>query len=207
VIFVAVYDGYTKGLLDNIGYRLKFLRDKHKVKIDRLSEVLGVTRVQYHKYEKGESQISIVGLKRIADFYNVSLEFLTNNHLAQLTNAVFFNEYHLDPSFKDVIRETKVHISDEYSSIYFVKDGNHTYVFEAIQDSPGTSGVYFYEYDSKKYMSKVILPTQVQNKPFEALLFFSDSSHVIIRNRNDVFFMGRLIGEYLDIQPGKFIKK
>lgn len=204
---MTVYDGYTKGLLDNIGYRLKLLREKHKVKIERLSEVLGVSRIQYYKYEKGESQISIVGLKRIADFYNVSLEFLTNNHLAQLSNAVFFNEYQLDSTFKDVVRETKVHISDEYSSIYFVKDGIHTYVFEAIQDTPGQTGVYFYEFESKRYMSKVILPTQIQNKPFEAILYFSDSSHVTVKKRSNIFFLGRLIGEYKDVQPNKFIKR
>lgn len=204
---MTVYDGYTKGLLDNIGYRLKLLREKHKVKIERLSEVLGVSRVQYYKYEKGESQISIVGLKRIADFYNVSLEFLTNNHLVQLSNAVFFNEYQLDSAFKDVIRETKVHISDEYSSIYFVKDGIHTYVFEAIQDTPGQTGVYFYEFESKRYMSKVILPTQIQNKPFEAILYFNDNSHITVKKRSNIFFLGRLIGEYKDIEPNKFIKK
>ncbi len=207
MILLAVYDGYSKILLDNIGYRLKFLREKHKVRVDRLTEVLGISRIQYHKYEKGESQISIVGLKRIADFYNVSLEFLTNNYLSQLNNSVIFNEYHLDSEYKDVIKETKVHISDDYSSIYFVKDGLQTYIFEAIQDAPNQSGVYFYEYETKRYMSKVILPTQVINKPFEALLFFNDSSHIIVRKRTDVFFLGHLIGEYKDIQPGKFIKR
>ncbi len=61
-------DDYGVNLLKNIGERMKHLRKHYAIPVDRLTEVLGVSRNQYYLYEHGESSISVVGLKRIADF-------------------------------------------------------------------------------------------------------------------------------------------
>ena len=198
-------DGYSEMVLSNLGSRLKFLREHYKVRIERLCEILGVARTQYYLYEKGQSQLGIVGIKRLADFYNVSLDALLNNHVALTNSAVFFKLHSLDP-LNEVKDEGKVYISDENSSISFVKRNDEYLVFESIQDTIYDNDTYFIEYDSLRYVARVIVPeAHVVNKKFELMLFLDDKKPIFVK-RNEVFFLGRLIGKYQDLVKNHFIK-
>jgi len=198
-------DGYSEMVLSNLGSRLKFLREHYKIRIERLCEILGVARTQYYLYEKGQSQLGIVGIKRLADFYNVSLDALLNNHVALTNSAVFFKLHSLDP-LNEVKDEGKVYISDENSSISFVKRNDEYLVFESIQDTIYDNDTYFIEYDSLRYVARVIVPeAHVVNKKFELMLFLDDKKPIFVK-RNEVFFLGRLIGKYQDLVKNHFIK-
>lgn len=198
-------DGYSEMVLSNLGSRLKFLREHYKIRIERLCEILGVARTQYYLYEKGQSQLGIVGIKRLADFYNVSLDALLNNHVALTNSAVFFKLHSLDP-LNEVKDEGKVYISDENSSISFVKQNDEYLVFESIQDTIYDNDTYFIEYDSLRYVARVIVPeAHVVNKKFELMLFLDDKKPIFVK-RNEVFFLGRLIGKYQDLVKNHFIK-
>lgn len=198
-------DGYSEMVLSNLGSRLKFLREHYKIRIERLCEILGVARTQYYLYEKGQSQLGIVGIKRLADFYNVSLDALLNNHVALTNSAVFFKLHSLDP-LNEIKDEGKVYISDENSSISFVKRNDEYLVFESIQDTIYDNDTYFIEYDSLRYVARVIVPeAHVVNKKFELMLFLDDKKPIFVK-RNEVFFLGRLIGKYQDLVKNHFIK-
>lgn len=55
---------------------LKNLRLEHKIKQSQLAELLGVSVRQYQRYEKGNQEVSIAALIALADFYQVSIDYL-----------------------------------------------------------------------------------------------------------------------------------
>lgn len=42
----------------------------------KLAEIIGVSQQQYHKYENGVNPMPLTALIRLADYYNVSVDFL-----------------------------------------------------------------------------------------------------------------------------------
>ena len=56
--------------------RLKEIREDRDLKQKDLSEILNVSQVTYSYYEIGKRQIPIESLKRLAKFYNVSVDYL-----------------------------------------------------------------------------------------------------------------------------------
>ncbi len=56
--------------------RLKEIREDRDLKQKDLSEILNVNQVTYSYYEIGKRQIPIESLKRLARFYNVSVDYL-----------------------------------------------------------------------------------------------------------------------------------
>lgn len=208
---MANIDVYARGLIEIIGYRMKQLREHFNVKVERLCEVLGgISRNQYYKYEKGENTLSAVNLKRLADFYKVSLGYLTNERSRNLSDTVFFHVQTIDAigALKD--ESDKHFISEEYSSISFVKDKDTYYVFEGIQGIPSVSGVYKFELRDgdtyEQYMAKVMFPTPVNEKDTDILVCFKENEPTRVK-AGRIFFLARLVGTYKDIIPDRFIKK
>lgn len=56
--------------------RLKEIRKDHDYNQIEIAKILGITQVQYSRYETGERLIPIVHLVKLADFYNVSIDYL-----------------------------------------------------------------------------------------------------------------------------------
>lgn len=66
----------------NVGQRLKMLRKEKKLTQQELSFKLGINRSTYAKYEIGENQTDYDTLQKLADFFEVSTDYLlgrTNN--------------------------------------------------------------------------------------------------------------------------------
>lgn len=57
--------------------RIRDLREDHDLKQLAISLTLGITQQQYHLYESGKREIPVRLLMMLADFYNVSLDYLT----------------------------------------------------------------------------------------------------------------------------------
>lgn len=208
---MAKMDGYASGLLEIIGYRMKQLREHFNIKIERLCEVLGgISRVQYHKYEKGETNLSAVNLKRLADFYKVSLAYLTNERSKSLSDTVFFHLQTIDEigTLKD--SSDKHYISEEYSSLSLVKDKDKYFVFEGIQGTPSVSGIYKFEIKDGEnyyqYMAKVMFPSPTNERDTEVLVCFKEDEPTRVKI-DSIFFLARLVGFYTDIINDRFIKK
>ena len=60
----------------NYQLRLRDLREDRDLKQVELAELLGTTQQQYSKYEVGSQEIPLRHLVTLADFYNVSLDYL-----------------------------------------------------------------------------------------------------------------------------------
>lgn len=57
--------------------RLKDLREKHELSQREISEILYISQVTYSYYEIGKRSIPIETLCKLADYYKVSLDYLT----------------------------------------------------------------------------------------------------------------------------------
>lgn len=56
--------------------RIRDLREDHDWKQEYVAEKLGITQTNYSKYELGKVNIPIEMLMKLADLYNVSLDYL-----------------------------------------------------------------------------------------------------------------------------------
>lgn len=56
--------------------RIKELRKKNSVTMKRLGEIIGVSEGAVSQYENGKRQPDYETLKKIADFFNVSTDYL-----------------------------------------------------------------------------------------------------------------------------------
>lgn len=60
-----------------IGERIKDLRIKNEKTGIYISTILGIDQSYYSKIEKGKHEIKLETIYRIAELYNVSLDYLT----------------------------------------------------------------------------------------------------------------------------------
>lgn len=57
--------------------RIRDLREDHDEKQETLARYLHITKPQYYLYESGKREIPVRLLMMIADYYRVSLDYLT----------------------------------------------------------------------------------------------------------------------------------
>ncbi len=62
--------------MSKINLRLKELRKEKHLKQDEMADIMKVSLRQYRRYETGEFEPNLAGWLFLADFYNVSLDYL-----------------------------------------------------------------------------------------------------------------------------------
>ncbi len=62
--------------MDDFPGRLRRLRERNRLKQYRLSELCGLSSDMVRKYESGDVKPSVEALKAIADYFEVSTDFL-----------------------------------------------------------------------------------------------------------------------------------
>lgn len=56
--------------------RLKDLREDSDLTQEKMAEFLGCSQATYSRYEKGNINVPIDILKKLAEFYNVSIDYI-----------------------------------------------------------------------------------------------------------------------------------
>ena len=56
--------------------KLKELRIEHNLSQQKIAQILKVSRVVYNRYENNQREIPLELLCKLADFYNVTLDYL-----------------------------------------------------------------------------------------------------------------------------------
>ena len=56
--------------------RLRDLREDHDLTQTKLAKILGMSQTGYSKYETGENDLPSSILIKLADFYNVSVDYI-----------------------------------------------------------------------------------------------------------------------------------
>lgn len=106
--------------MSTIGSKLKTLRKGRKLTQQELSERLGLSRATISNYEVGRRSPHLSDIKRLADFYGVSLDFFgieTKDERFELISrakSVFCNE--------DIPKEEREEIYKEVMRIYLSID-------------------------------------------------------------------------------------
>lgn len=72
---------------------LKKIREKNNLTQNEISNILNINQSNYSKYEKNQIEPSIETLKKIADFYNVSLDYLCEHNTKNILDVSCWNEY------------------------------------------------------------------------------------------------------------------
>lgn len=205
---------YGEIILENVAHNLKRLRHAYNTPIADIAHCLGVTRQQYTRFENGKSQLSIVGLKRISDYYHVPIDTILNNHVANLGARTIFDSYHVLSDCSVGEGET-LHIDNPSGSLIVMRSKETLMIFERLTNSFDEPGIYFFEYHKRDHVdsaaedviARITWTKQPSNQiPKEFLIHFGDDLPVIAK-RKQIIFLGRLVGEYKETIPGKFIKK
>ena len=67
--------------------RLKDLREDHDLKQVDIAEHLGIKQTVYSRYERGFQTIPVEHLIKLADYYNVSVDYILNRTDNTVINA------------------------------------------------------------------------------------------------------------------------
>jgi transcriptional regulator with XRE-family HTH domain len=62
----------------DIGKNLKQIRIENNYTQQQIADVLKISRISYGRYENNQREISIFYLKKLAEFYNVTLDYICN---------------------------------------------------------------------------------------------------------------------------------
>ena len=78
--------------------KLRFLREHQEITQGEAAKQLGLTHATYCRYEKGVHQPDYETLKRIANFFDVSIDYLLENDnvIADREDVVDFNKFILN---------------------------------------------------------------------------------------------------------------
>ncbi|MGR8823417.1 helix-turn-helix domain-containing protein [Leuconostoc citreum] len=68
-------DDYLNSMVDK-NFRLKELRKNRNVILDEVSSVTGINRATLNRYENGNTEPNIKTLIKLADYFNVSIDYL-----------------------------------------------------------------------------------------------------------------------------------
>ncbi|WP_407310620.1 helix-turn-helix domain-containing protein [Desulfosporosinus sp. SB140] len=96
------------------GKRLIALREERGCSLEEIAKHVGITKSVLSKYERGLHVPGLMAAKRIADFFNVSIDYITGNsdERNNVTRKIF------QDLFKDLSENEK---SDVIKYIEFVK--------------------------------------------------------------------------------------
>jgi len=84
-----------------IGLRLKHLRERNDFSQKRVAESLGISNVQLSRYESGDRKPDPETLALLADFYNVSIDYI----IGRTNNKKNNNEYNPLSEINQIIEE------------------------------------------------------------------------------------------------------
>jgi transcriptional regulator with XRE-family HTH domain len=90
--------------MDILGKRIRYLREKHRLSQKQLAEKVNLTNAQLSRYELGERKPDPEIIKDIADYFDVSADYLlgrTNRVSKDANEEDFFNR-ELGVFFKEI---------------------------------------------------------------------------------------------------------
>ncbi len=94
--------------------RLKRLREDLKISQTLLAKNLNITTARYNHYENGKREPDNDILKQIADFFNVSTDYLLGTTSDPTPkDKQIFSEYELAKVFQNKLLDVGIDISDE----------------------------------------------------------------------------------------------
>jgi transcriptional regulator with XRE-family HTH domain len=109
----------------SFGDRLKKLRKSKNLSQQEFANRIGINRSTYSRYEIDDNQADYDTLKKISDFYDVSIDYLLTGHDRQTTSNEMWQEL-LNPEkqilFKDLLDAPEEKIEELIRFWEFIKE-------------------------------------------------------------------------------------
>ncbi len=125
----------------NFSLRLKYLRQVYNTSQKTLSDLLGISSRAFRFYESGEHEPTLKNLSSLADYFGVSLDYLTGR-----------ND---DPRYEDFVEKAEAAFINELETL---KAHEKNATFMSLEESLGAigkGGLTRYESLRKKYSSPI----------------------------------------------------
>ena len=84
---------------------LRDLREDHDIKQETIANYLGISQQTYSNYENGRREIPIEAIKKLAQYYKVSTDYLLRSNAAYIGNLDMNATYTENLTLHDVIRD------------------------------------------------------------------------------------------------------
>lgn len=97
-----------KKLVQEISQKIKKIRDMLRLTTDTMATRMGVSRSSYNKYEYGDAFPSPIGLKILANDFNISLDWL----IADKGPIIYKEKTELTSTMSDVNSDVKSLLAD-----------------------------------------------------------------------------------------------
>lgn len=81
------------------GDKLKYLREYQHIDQKEMATKLGISQSTYSRYELGQTAPSIDNLKKIANFFNVPIDYLLENYNYDTQELTDFNHFILHGNY------------------------------------------------------------------------------------------------------------
>lgn len=107
----------VKKMENSLGYRLKFLRNKHNFTQREVGDFLDISQSQLAKVESNERNLKLSKLLKLCDLYNVSEEFLLYGQGDYDKNKLAFRKENKSIDLKTIARMNKI-----INNLRFMKD-------------------------------------------------------------------------------------
>ena len=102
--------------------KLKELRKENKKTQQEISNTLNIPIATYVRYENEETAPSIETLCKLADFYNVSLDYIANRNLANEFIYLSEDEKTLITAYRQMNKDNKFRYLAEAQGILLAQD-------------------------------------------------------------------------------------
>ena len=102
---------------NNLGNRLKFLRNKHNFTQREVGDFLDISQSQLAKVESNERNLKLTKLLKLCDLYNVSEEFLLYGQGDYDKNKLAFRKENKSIDLETIARMNKI-----INNLRFMKD-------------------------------------------------------------------------------------
>jgi transcriptional regulator with XRE-family HTH domain len=89
--------------MNEFGRRLCILRERRHLSYESLSEAVGITKSLLWRYEKGKSEPGLTALRKLADYFAVTLDWLAGN--GDFNNIKFANKTEYSNAIDKCIKE------------------------------------------------------------------------------------------------------
>lgn len=109
-------------------YKLKELRKNKKISQQELADKLNISRESISKYEKGEQEASYATLKKISNFFNVSIDYLlsaSDEEIIMITKEDLFKLKEASETIKSITEKITAGINITIGDNNNIQFGNN----------------------------------------------------------------------------------
>lgn len=100
---------------------LEKLRITHNLTQVEVAEKLGLAKMTYHNYETGRNEPNIKTLIKIADFYNITIDYLVGREFANDYGCLSIEEQELLKNFRNMNNQSKIMLLGEAKAFSLMK--------------------------------------------------------------------------------------